>query len=1147
MSKNTPLSPVLEINDRKYFTPILDHLPLKNLIEMQLASYQWFLKEGLRELLDEISPVQDSLGKTFDLFFRDYYLEEPKYDELTSKEKNVTYEAPLKCKVELVNKETGEIKEQEVFLGDFPVMTKRGTFIINGIERVVVSQIIRSAGVFFAADFLNGEEVFGAKIIPNRGAWLEIETDNRGVISVKIDRRRKVPITTLLRAFGYGTDEEILKLFKDVDVHPHKKLIRATLEKDISKSEEEGLKEVYKRIRPGDMATAENARSLIYAMFFDFKRYDLGKVGRYKLNQHLNENYPLTPEHRVLKKSDLIGIIKKIIQLHNGIGRPDDIDHLSNRRIKAVGELIQNKFRVGLARVERIIKDRMSVYETEAITPSQLVNSRPITAVLQEFFANSQLSQFMDQTNPLSELEHKRRLSAMGPGGLSRERAGFDVRDVHSSHYGKICPIATPEGPNIGLVGHLASYARLNQFGFIETPYQKILKEVENKPGKTINRIAAKTIKENNGSIIVKAGESINETIAKKLKQTDLKIIPVYPFVSDKIEYLDAIKEDKMIIGKATTLRDKYGNLVKHLCSARRYSEPTVVDSFDLQYIDISPKQIVSITTSLIPFLEHNDGDRALMGTNMQRQAVALISAKAPLIGTGVETEAAYNSGQIVVAEKDGIVTYVSADEIRISEKDSKLRKYPLLKFKRSNQDTCINQKPIVEVGQKVKKGQIIADGPATDHGELALGQNILVAFMPWGGSNFEDAIIISDRLVRDDLYTSVHIEEFSIEVRDTKLGTEVVTRDIPNVGEEGLKNLDINGVVRIGAFVKSGDILVGKITPKGETELTPEERLLRAIFGEKAQDVKDTSLRLPHGKHGKVVGVKYFNRENGDELAVGVKQMIQVSVAQLRKISVGDKMAGRHGNKGIVSKILPQEDMPFLEDGTPIDIILNPLGVISRRNIGQILETHLGWAAEKLGYKIATPPFNGVKVNQIEQLLKQAGLPESGKIQLYDGLTGDPFDEKTTVGQIYMMKLLHLVEDKMHARSIGPYSLVTQQPLGGKAQFGGQRFGEMEVWALEAYGAAYTLQEILTIKSDDVLGRSKMYESIIKGLPDPSPTLPESFNVLLKELEALCLDVNLLKELRAGEVIKPEPTNPIKKEVTRPEIKPEPKPKKEE
>ncbi|TES95204.1 DNA-directed RNA polymerase subunit beta [Patescibacteria group bacterium] len=1017
MKSKAHATPITEIKGRKYFNSPLDTIPLPNLIEMQLNSYQWFLKEGLKELLDEISPAQDSLGKTFDLFFREYHLEEPKYDEFTSKEKNVTYEAPLKCKVELVNKETGEIKEQEIFLGDFPVMTERGTFIINGIERVVVSQIIRSAGVFFTSDFVNGKDIFGAKIIPNRGAWLEIETDHKGIISVKIDRRRKVPITALLRAFGYGTDEEILKLFKDISTHSKQDFIKTTLEKDISKSEEEGLKEIYKRIRPGDLATAENARTLIHSMFFDFKRYDLGQVGRYKLNKHLDENHSLNQKNRVLKKSDLAGIIKKIIQLHNGVGKADDIDHLSNRRIKAVGELIQNKFRVGLARVERIVKDRMSVYDPEVITPSQLINSRPISAVLQEFFANSQLSQFMDQTNPLSELAHKRRLSAMGPGGLSRERAGFDVRDVHSSHYGKICPIATPEGPNIGLVGHLASHARLNKFGFIETPYRKILKKVKNNPTNTEGQIAQKTIKGKRGSVIVKSGQEIDQKIAKELTHLDLKTIPVQPFVSDEIEYLDAIREDKTIIGQAHLQRDKKRNVIKRLTSARRYSEPTVIDSFEVEYIDVSPQQIVSITTSLIPFLEHNDGDRALMGTNMQRQAVALVKAEAPLVGTGVEFEAAKNSGQIIISENNGVVTYSAADEIRVSEKDGKLRKYQLAKFKRSNQDTCINQRPIVKVGQKVKKSDILADGPATDNGELALGRNVVVAFMPWGGGNFEDATIISDKLVREDYYTSTHIEEFSIEVRDTKLGTEIVTRDIPNVGEEGLKNLDANGVVRAGASVESGDILVGKITPKGETELTPEERLLRAIFGEKAQDVKDTSLRLPHGKHGKVIGIKIFNREDGDELSVGVKQMIQVNVAQLRKISVGDKMAGRHGNKGIISKILPQEDMPFLADGTPVDIILNPLGVISRRNIGQILETHLGWAASKLGYKIASPPFNGLSAEQVENLLEQVGFPKTGKVQLYDGQTGEPFDSKTTVGYIYMMKLLHLVEDKMHAR----------------------------------------------------------------------------------------------------------------------------------
>ncbi len=1042
---------------------------LPNLIEAQVASYEWFMKEGLKELLDEVNPIKDFTGKDLELSFGEYYLDEPKYDEKTSKSKNISFEAPLRSKVKLLNKQTGEVKEQEVYLGDIPVMTERGTFIINGVERVVVSQLIRSPGVFFTMEYHKGQRLFGAKIIPNRGAWLEMETDLDGAIWVKIDRKRKIAVTALLRAFGFSKDEILVKTFSDVDTG-EKKYIESTIGKDTTKTQGEGFLEVYRRIRPGDLATEENAKQMIEAMFFNFDRYDFGKVGRYRLNQRMETNFPDDEAHRIMRPEDLVEIVKEIIRLNNNpMASPDDIDHLGNRRVRCVGELVQNKFRAGLARMTRNIKDRMSTCDLATVVPGQLINSRPVAAAVKEFFASSQLSQFMDQVNPLAELEHKRRLSAMGPGGLTRERAGFEVRDVHQSHYGRICPVQTPEGPNIGLVNHLSCYARINEYGFIETPYRK----VTHKNGKN--------------------------------------------FVTKDIEYLNATVEDRKIIAHADTEIDEDGRIKSEMLEARVKGQPSMIEAGQVDHIDVSAKQCISVSTALIPFLEHDDAHRALMGSNMQRQAVSCIVPEAPLVGTGLEDKAAADSGQVVLSREAGQVVEVDADHITLKEEGSSgksaKKTYHLQSFERSNAFTCMNQIPRVEAGEQVKKGQLLADGASTDSGELALGQNILVALMPWEGANFEDAIIISEKLLQDDRYTSIHIEDFTVDIRDTKLGPEVVTRDIPNIGEERLKNLDDTGIIHIGAEVSSGDILIGKISPKGEGDLTPEERLLRAIFGEKSKDVKDTSLYLPHGEHGKVVDIKIFSREQGDKLPAGVIQQIQVSVAQLRKISVGDKLAGRHGNKGVISKIAPVEDMPYLPDGTPVDIILNPLGVASRMNIGQILEAHLGWAASKLGYKVASPSLAGVSETDIKSQLREAGLPEDGKIGLINGKTGEHFDEKTMVGHMYIMKLNHLVEDKIHMRSIGPYSLITQQPLGGKAQFGGQRFGEMEVWALEGYGSAYTLQEMLTIKSDDVLGRSKAYESIIKGEKIRNPNVPASFNVLVSELKGLCLNVELLGE----------------------------------
>jgi len=1049
------------------------------LAESQMDSYDWFIKKGLKELLKEMSPIV-SFNKELELDFVDYYLDKPKYDEESSKKKNISYEAPLRCKVRLTNKKNKSAKEQEIYFGEFPLMTERGTFMINGVERVVVSQLIKSPGVFFNV-FVEKEDkkYFGAKLIPTRGAWLEIETEASGAIFVRIDKKRKVAVTSLIRAFGVKTDQELLKLFSDADVG-EVKFIKETIKKDLAKSQAEGFIEVYKRIRPGDLATADNAKQLIEGMFFKFDRYDLGKVGRHKMNQRLKIELEDSVSNRIFQPNDLILTVKEIIRLNNAPNAvADDIDHLGNRRVRTVGELVQERFRLGLMRVERNAKDRMSTLDPNISTPAQFINTRPLIAVIREFFMSSQLCQFMDQVNPLAELEHKRRLSAMGPGGLTRERAGFEVRDVHSSHYGRICPIQTPEGPNIGLVGHLALYSKINEYGFLETPYRKVI----------------------NGK------------------------------VTDQIEYLDATEEEESIIAHASVPFDESGKFIQEKVQARIKKSPGIIEADKVNYIDVSPNQAISVATALIPFLEHDDAHRALMGSNMQRQAVSCIVPEAPVVGTGLEAKAAVDSGHVVLAKEDGEVAEVDGSHIKVQsmpsravegskseDKNSKLpianypfQIYNIYSFARSNSATSMTQHPKVTKGQIVKKGDLLADGAATQDGELALGQNLLVAFMPWGGANFEDAIIISQKVVEDDRFSSIHIEDFSIDIRDTKLGPEIVTRDIPNVGEEKLKDLDEDGIIRIGAEVKSGDILVGKITPKGESDLTAEERLLRSIFGEKARDVKDTSLYLQHGEHGKVVDIKMFSRDKGDKLQSGVIKMIQVSVAQLRKVAVGDKLAGRHGNKGVISTILPMEDMPYLEDGTPVDIILNPLGVASRMNIGQILETHLGWAAHKLGYKAACPALAGITEKQIKEELKKAGFDESGKVQLYDGRSGEKFENKTTIGITYIMKLNHLVEDKIHMRSIGPYSLITQQPLGGKAQFGGQRFGEMEVWALEGYGAANTLQEVLTIKSDDVLGRSKAYESIIKGEQIKSPHIPASFHVLVNELKALGLNVELV------------------------------------
>ena len=1044
---------------RVFFTEDDTVLSVPDLIAHQKDSWKEFVDTGLGEIFTEINPIDDYTGQKLSLSFKEYAFRDPKNSERFAKENNITYDAPLYARVELVNKVTGEVKEQEIYLGDYPWMTERGTFIINGTERVVVSQLIRSPGVFFTADNIAGHNNYGAKIIPGRGAWLEFETTTSGVIYVKIDRRRKMPVTTLLRAFGYSKTSEIKDLFADVDTGDTK-YIEETLDKDATRGTNEALIEVYRRLRPGDLATVENARSMIERMFFDFKRFDYSRVGRYKINQRLGIDLPNTTENRVFQLSDLISIIKEIIRLNNTQDPADDIDSLSNRRVNLVGELVARQFRVGMLRMQRNAMDRMSMTDIENVTPGQLINARPVVAAVREFFASSQLSQLMDETNPLSELSHKRRLSSMGPGGLSRERAGFDVRDAHPTHYGRLCSVETPEGANIGLVLNLATYARVNEYGFIETPYRK-----------------------------VKDGRVTNEVV-----------------------YLDASHERNEIIADAGAKLNEDGTFTDERVSARIEMQPGQIDASEVTMMDAAHKQILGSTASLVPFIEKNRIDRSLTGSNMQRQAVPLINPQSPTVGTGIEGVIAKNSSQLITAEAEGEVIRADGDVVEVKYEDG-VKSYELLHFEKSNDDRSINQKVRVSRGQKVKKGDILIEGASIADGEIALGRDLRVAFMPWGGYNMDDAIIISNRLVQDDELTSVNIKDYMVEVRETKLGDEQITRDIPNVSEHSLRHLDENGIVQIGSEVKAGDVLVGKITPKGEQELSSEERLLRAIFGEKAKDVRDTSQRMNNTGGGKVVGVRIFSRESGHELKAGVLKQIQIFVAQSRKISIGDKIAGRHGNKGVIAQILPVEDMPFMEDGTPIDVILNPLGVPSRMNIGQLFETHLGMAAKALGYKVATPPFNGVSDKVISDELEKAGFARDGKVQLIDGRTGEKFEERTTVGIMHMIKLHHMVSDKIHARSTGPYTMVTQQPLGGKAQNGGQRFGEMEVWALEAYGAATTLQEMLTIKSDDVYGRAKAYESIIKDEPIVGPKLPESFNVLVKELQGLGLRVDLMED----------------------------------
>ena len=1136
---------------RRSYSRIKEVLDVPNLIEIQQQSYQKFLDEGLREIFQDISPIQDFTGNLV-LEFIDYSLGEPKYSVDESKERDVTYAAPLRVKVRLLNKETGEVKEQEVFMGDFPLMTETGTFIINGAERVIVSQLVRSPSVYYSTKVdKNGKKTFTATVIPNRGAWLELETDAKDIVYVRIDRTRKIPVTVLLRSLGFGTDAEILDLLGQDEY------IRNTLEKDNTDSTEKALIEIYERLRPGEPPTLENARSLLIARFFDPKRYDLANVGRYKINKKLHiknrlfdhrlaetlvdpstgeilaesgqmidrrlldqilpmleknvgyknyrvvggvneaEDIPLQTisvfspieDGKVVKvisngivdksvkhitPADIIASINYFMNLLHGIGTTDDIDHLGNRRLRSVGELLQNQFRIGLSRMERVVRERMSIQDQNAITPQALINIRPVIAAIKEFFGSSQLSQFMDQTNPLAELTHKRRLSALGPGGLTRERAGFEVRDVHPSHYGRMCPIETPEGPNIGLINSLSTFARINEYGFIEAPYRK----VDANTGKVTDEIVYMTADEEYNYIIAQANVNLNDD--------------------------GSFTEDNVIV--------RYNKQADNILQ---------MPSNRVDFIDVSPKQVVSVATAMIPFLENDDSNRALMGSNMQRQAVPLLVPDAPLVGTGMEHKSAKDSGVCIVSKYDGVIERVSANEIwlrRVELVDGKevkgdIVKYKLQKFMRSNQGTCINQRPICRKGEIIKKGDILADGPSTDTGELALGRNVVVAFMTWEGYNYEDAILLSEKLVREDVYTSIHIEEYESEARDTKLGPEEITRDIPNVGEDALRNLDERGIIRVGAEIGAGDILVGKVTPKGVTELTAEERLLHAIFGEKAREVRDTSLRVPHGTDGIVVDVKVFTRENGDELPPGVNQLVRVYIAQKRKISEGDKMAGRHGTKGVISRILPEEDMPFMPDGTPVQVVLNPLGVPSRMNIGQVLEVHLGMACRHLGIRASTPVFDGASEYDVFDTMEEAGMQRNGKTQLYDGRTGEPFEREVTVGVMYMIKLAHMVDDKIHARSTGPYSLVTQQPLGGKAQFGGQRFGEMEVWALEAYGAAYTLQEILTVKSDDVVGRVKTYESIVKGENVPEPGVPESFKVLIKELQSLGMDVKILTE----------------------------------
>jgi DNA-directed RNA polymerase subunit beta len=1189
----------------KGFNSIANNVDVPSLVQVQVNSFEWLKTDGLKDLLDEISPIEDFSGGRFDLEFVGHEVREPKYTERECRKREITYSAPLYITVKLVIKETGEIKEQTLFFGDVPMMTRNGTFVINGAERVVVSQLVRSPGAYFTtkADPVTGRELCSAKLIPYRGAWVELETSNKDLLSVKVDRKRKAPISTLLRALGWTTDDEILGLVSDVDDDPVHRFMEATLAKDTDdQTEEEALLEFYRRLRPGEPPSVDNARELIENLFFNDRKYDLGRVGRYKLNRRLG----LDEKTRTLTKNDIVELIRRMITINNGRASNDDIDHLGNRRVRAVGELIQNQLRVGLLRMERVVKERMTTQmDPTTTTPAALINIRPVVAAVREFFGGSQLSQFMDQTNPLAELTHKRRLSALGPGGLSRERAGFDVRDVHASHYGRICPIETPEGPNIGLLGSLSTYARLNSYGFIETPYRKILRSMSSQNPDIQGRTPLEDIADDNGKVIAEAGKPITIPMAEVVNALSPRDVAVQAYVTtaeaDR-DYLSADDEEQNTIGQATTPMDAKGQITTELVEVRQGGSEayTYVHPDEVNYLDVSPMQIVSISTALIPFLEHDDANRALMGSNMQRQAVPLIKPQAPLVGTGMEWRVATDSGQVVMSETDGVVSESTSDYVKILDEAGETTEYPLTKFVRSNQGTSINQHPIVHKGDKVIKGSPLADSSSTDNGELALGQNLLVGFMTFDGFNYEDAIILNEDLVKDDRYTSIHIDKHEVEARETKLGPEEITRDIPNVGEESLRDLDDEGIVRIGAWVTPGDILVGKITPKGETELTAEEKLLRAIFGEKARDVKDTSLRVPHGQHGKVIDVRILTKENGDDMQPGVTKTVRVWVAHTRKINQGDKMAGRHGNKGVVAKVLPREDMPFLPDGTPLDIMLNPIGVPSRMNLGQLLETHLGWAANTLGFHARTPVFDGAQDSVIEDQLARAwfvresnakdkrdldtaeidwtkvdtyleergfdrdrlwsdaqsnrgvareaclriwlnevagvettdmkpselmqeslkvsrernlSAPIFGKQMLMDGRTGLPYDAPITVGNVYMLKLIHLVQDKIHARSTGPYSLITQQPLGGKAQFGGQRFGEMEVWALEAYSAAYTLQEMLTIKSDDVIGRVKTYEAIVKGEEVIQPGVPESFHVLLKELQGLGLSVELLNE----------------------------------
>ncbi len=1199
------LSPQVEqsSSSRKKYAKLPEVLKVPNLIEIQLGSFQWLQEQGIKQILDEISPIEDFVGSKLELSIIGYEFREPRFSEQECSQRDLTYSVPLYVKARLLIKATGEIKEPfDLFFGDIPLMTARGTFITSGTERVIVSQLLRSPGVYFLVeeDVTSGRRLCMANLIPARGAWLEMETSSRDVISVKIDGRRKIPVTTLLRAIGYESDDRLLDLFAEEEKSSERKFIQATIERDqLIKDGDTALIDIYRKVRPGDPPNVENAKKLINNLFFNPQHYDLGAVGRYKLDQRLGLEGKIDKGESALTHEDIIEIVKHIIMINNGDESADDIDHLGNRRIRIVGELIQNQFRIGLMRLERVARERMSILSTDMVTPGALVNIRPVVSAIREFFGSSQLSQFMDQTNPLAELTHKRRLSAMGPGGLSRERAGFDVRDVHFSHYGRICPIETPEGPNIGLIGSLATFGRVNSYGFIETPYRKVISEVE--PAEIndfIGRAIREEVKDIDGTTISKPGDVITSKKAAKLKKHKNGNIKLIPFITDEVVYLPADREDKYIIAQANTQLDENGLFIDERVEARLGEQYLLTTPEKVSFMDVSPKQIFSVAASLIPFLEHNDANRALMGANMQRQAVPLLLPKSPLVATGMESEAAKYSGQVLFAKNAGIVTSITGSQIVVAGDSGQEDIYTLMKFVRTNQGTCINQHSIVSKGQRVEQGQVLADSSATENGELALGQNVVCAFMSWGGYNYEDAIIISERLVREDKFTSIHISKHEVEARDTKLGPEEITRDIPNVGEESLRELDEEGIIRIGAEVGPADILVGKITPKGETELSAEEKLLRAIFGEKAREVKDTSLRVPHGEWGKVINIRVFSREDNDELPVRVNKWVQVWVAQQRKISTGDKLAGRHGNKGVISIVAPIEDMPFLPDGTPVDIILNPIGVPSRMNIGQILETHLGWAAQQLDFKVLTPVFDGAsdsaiedalarlwiinkavggtkdadvitpqeKVSAAKEWLKGKGLdgeailddrfegvakeaclrlwleelgigsqqlkddellktvareslernipsPISGKIILRDGRTGEAFDQPITVGNIYMMKLNHLVEDKIHARSTGPYSLISQQPLGGKAQFGGQRFGEMEVWSLEAYGAAHNLQEVLTIKSDDVTGRAKTYEAIVKGEDIMAPGVPESFKVLVKELQSLGLAVEVINE----------------------------------